>query len=138
MTESILQIAKVNISDGYHLTVNIKVNGKSARMILDTAASRTMFDTKRIKSLVRDAVITNNLAPASTASGEVEQSLMDIKYIQLDKLVINDYKATILDLSNINNMYKQYKHQPIDGILGADILIENNACIDLLVMELIF
>ena len=35
--------------EGYHLTVNVSVNGKPARMVLDTGASRTVFDLNCLK-----------------------------------------------------------------------------------------
>ena len=138
MIESVLPIAILKISDGFHCVVTIKVDGKNARMILDTAASRTIFDKKRIMKLVKDPVITNNTTKATTAAGETEQQHLDIKTLKLDNLVINDYTATLLDLKELNNSYKTHKHHPIDGIIGADILIEHKALIDLSEKELVF
>jgi len=136
--ESILNIAVLKISDGFHCIVTVKVDGNPARMILDTAASGTIFDKKRFNKLVKNAVITNNTTKATTASGEVDQARTDIKELKLDKLVLKDYTVVLMDLKELNNSYKTHKLQPIDGIIGADILIKHKAIIDLSEKELVF
>ena len=136
--ESVLQIAVLKISEGFHCIVTIKVDGKAARMILDTAASGTIFDKKRFNKLVKNAVITNNISKATTAAGEVEQARVDIKELKMDKLVLNDYTVVLMDLAHINDSYKAHKLQPIDGVIGADILVKHKAIIDLSEKELVF
>ncbi|MDG1476456.1 MAG: aspartyl protease family protein [Vicingaceae bacterium] len=40
--------------DGYHLKVEIVINGKPANLILDTGASRTVLDENRITEFVAE------------------------------------------------------------------------------------
>jgi clan AA aspartic protease (TIGR02281 family) len=136
--ESILQIAFAKISEGFHCIVTIKVDGKAVRMILDTAATKTIFDKKRASNFIADPTRTNMSTPATTAAGETEQQTATIGQLKLDKLILENYEAVLMDLKHINNSYKQHKLKPIDGVLGADILVLNEAVIDLQAKELVF
>ena len=40
--------------EGFHLYVKIKINGKSANMLLDTGASKTVFDINRISHFLKN------------------------------------------------------------------------------------
>lgn len=138
MNESILPIAVLKIADGFHMIVTIKIEGHKARMIVDTAASRTVFDKKRILKMIKQPVVTNNYEAGTTAAGAIEQQQTQIKELKLDNTIIEDYDATLVDLKDLNNTYKQHKLQPIDGLIGADILVKHKAIIDIETKELIF
>ena len=45
-------------------------------------------------------------------------------------LKIETYKSLLLDLSHINELYKQYTDKQIAGLLGSDFLLEYEAVID--------
>ncbi|MBK7570589.1 MAG: hypothetical protein IPI10_02830 [Bacteroidetes bacterium] len=40
--------------DGLHLIVDSEVNGKSCRLLIDTGASRTVFDQNRIFIFIKE------------------------------------------------------------------------------------
>ena len=136
MKETELPISIMKISDGYHLVINIKVDGNTARMVVDSGASGTIFDAKRITKLVKNPAITNETTKASTASGEIEQKHMQIDLMQFNELSIQKQTVTLIDLKELNNTYKKHKLKPIDGILGSDILVKHKAVIDLEQKEL--
>lgn len=131
MKETELPISIMKISDGFHLVVNVLIDGSKARMVLDTAASSTIFDKKRINKLCKGLLITNQTEKANTAAGEIEQSSTQIKKMQFNELTIENYTCVLMDLKELNNTYKKHKLQPIDGILGSDILVKHKAVIDL-------
>lgn len=136
MKETALPVSIMKISDGYHLVVNVKIEGKKARLVLDTGASSTIFDKKRLLKLQVEFFIQEEINKAQTASGEIEQSYTQIKSLKLNELVINDSKVALMDLRELNNTYKAHNLQPIDGILGSDILVKHKAVIDLQQKEL--
>lgn len=118
-------------NDGFHLMLTIKVNGKNAVMILDTGASRTVFDETRIINFIGD----NNLEEhdkLSTGLGTTTMASKKVvlKKIQFGKILITNYDATILDLQHVNQSYQKLELEPIDGVLGGDILVDYNAIID--------
>lgn len=118
-------------NDGFHLKLTIKVNGKNAVMILDTGASRTVFDETRIINFIGD----NNLEERDKLSTGLGTTTMAskkvvLKKIQFGKILITNYDATILDLQHVNQSYQKLELEPIDGVLGGDILVDYQAVID--------
>jgi hypothetical protein len=50
--------------------------------------------------------------------------------IQLGRWKENDFSLVIFDLSHVNLALTQHKAKPVDGIIGADILLDGKAIID--------
>ncbi len=118
-------------NDGFHLKLIIKVNGKNAVMILDTGASRTVFDETRIINFIGD----NNLEEHDKLSTGLGTTTMTskkviLKKIQFGKILITNYDATILDLQHVNQSYQKLELESIDGVIGGDILNDYHAVID--------
>ncbi len=57
--------------------------------------------------------------------------------LKLGELEIVDYDATILDLKHVNQSYEKLDLEPIDGIIGGDILTGYKAVIDYEKKELV-
>ncbi len=117
--------------DGYHLLTSILINGKKALVIIDTGASRSVFDETRIV----DFIGHSNLAEHDKLSSGLGTNTMTSKKVMLEKLalnglVLNHYEATILTLHHVNQSYQKIGLAPIDGILGGDILTDYHAVID--------
>lgn len=118
-------------NDGFHLLATIKINGKSALMIIDTGASRTVFDESRIV----DFIGHNNLAEQDKLSSGLGTNTMTSKKVTIEKLNLNsleitNYEATLLNLHHVNESYQKIGLTAIDGILGGDILHDYHALID--------
>lgn len=118
-------------NDGYHLLTAILINGKKALVIIDTGASRSVFDETRIV----DFIGHSNLTEHDKLSSGLGTNTMTSKKVMLEKLdlnglVLNNYEATILNLHHVNESYQKISLSPIDGILGGDILTDYKAVID--------
>lgn len=118
-------------NDGYHLLTTIQINGKDALVIIDTGASRTVFDETRIV----DFIGHNNLTDHDKLSSGLGTNTMTSKKVMLEKLtlnnlVLNHYEATLLNLHHVNQSYQKIGVPTIDGILGGDILHDYQAVID--------
>ncbi len=117
--------------DGFHLKVAIKINGKKSSLILDTGASRTVFDANSIGNFVDENEVeeqerlSSGIGTTTMASKKVM-----LKKIQLGKVVINDYSAAVIDLTHVNQSYEKLELEPVDGVLGGDILIDYKAIIN--------
>ncbi len=117
--------------DGYHVKITININGKKASMILDTGASRSVFDETRIVGFVDN----NHVEEQDRLSSGLGTNTMTSKKVMIDKLQlgeieISNYDATILDLMHVNQSYEKLELEPVDGILGGDILNDYYAVID--------
>jgi predicted aspartyl protease len=138
-TKIILKILRID-KGGYHIAVNAKINSKIALLIVDTGASRSVFDKERIKRFLNKESFTN-LEELSTGLGTnsmTSQSTI-IEKFEIGKLEITKYEAVLLDLSHVVTSYERIGLKPIDGVLGSDILKKYAAVIDykkkIIVME---
>lgn len=119
--------------DGFHLMIDVEVNGISARMLIDTGASRSVFDLGRIQKFFaeKDPEMEDN-EQLSTGLGtrEMQSQAVWLKEFKLGELIIKNYPAVVIDMSHVNHSYQELKLDPIDGVLGSDILVKYGAVID--------
>jgi predicted aspartyl protease len=117
--------------DGYHLYINAKINGHKAHSLVDTGASKTVFDKNRIVNFSTENKLVE-LDRLSTGLGtdSMRGHMIDIDEISLGTIKVKNYQGLALDLSHVNASYDKLGLEPIDGVLGSDILHEYNAIID--------
>ncbi|MEK6616389.1 MAG: retropepsin-like aspartic protease [Bacteroidota bacterium] len=130
MTISI-PIKILKLDDGFHLLINIRVNGKHAQLLIDTGASHTVFDKERIVNFIKkEKVEKHDKLSSGLGTSNMKSHLAVIENISLGKIEIRNYKTVVIDLSHVNVAYKHMKQKPIDGVLGSDILKKYKAVID--------
>ena len=117
--------------DGFHLTIVARINGKSVQMLIDTGASRTVFDKKRSLRFVGES----NHEPhdkLSTGLGTntMKTHIANLKKIRIGDLLIENFEAVLLDLEHVNDSYEKLGLTPIDGVLGSDLLVKHKAVIN--------
>ena len=117
--------------DGFHLLTKIYINGRVANMIIDTGASKTVFDQNRIEKYVADKDFdTHTTLSVGLGSNKIKSKLTILKTIKIGDLKIKNYTTVLLDLSHVNQSYKELGIKEVDGILGSDLLEEYKAVID--------
>lgn len=117
--------------DGYHLSVQLRINGKSAHAIIDTGASKTVFDQERIVHFVKgEQLAENDRLSTGLGTTTMQSQVVHLKKLQIGRLVMKDYSSVVLNLSHVNKTYETLGLQPIDGVLGSDILVQYKAVID--------
>ena len=116
--------------DGCHPLVEIRLFNKTFTVVLDTGASKTAFD-KTILQSHEDALISGS-DELSTGLGTNEMVSFKsiIPHLYIGDLHIQNFKVAVLDLSAINNAYRQMNHPEVLGVLGGDILLKYKAVID--------
>lgn len=126
-----IAIKILKLDDGFHLVLSIRVNGKPARMVLDTGASKTVFDKTNIKKFLKlEKFESHDKLSTGLGTNDMKSHLVVIKKMKVGEINISDYKSVVIDLSHVNNAYLHMKQKPIDGILGSDILRKYKAVID--------
>jgi hypothetical protein len=98
-------------------------NGKELFWIVDTGASKTVFDSnlEGYYKLIR----TNDQEQYQSAGisvGMVETRVGCIQKLRFGKLRIRDLKVALIDLSHVNDIYRKYRDIRIAGLLGSDVL----------------
>jgi len=117
--------------EGFHLLIKILINKKVAKVIIDTGASKTVFDNQRIKKYVGKKMFEkHDSLSTGLGTSTMTSELVSIKKIKIGELEIVNYKTILLDLSHVNNSYEQIKLKPVDGVLGSDLLLKYIAVID--------
>ena len=117
--------------DGFHIMVQGKIHGKEAHFLIDTGASRSVFDPNTITDFIDDIQFEKKEGmTAGVGSSDLESSTFIIDNFSIGNLEINNYEAVALDLENIHEMYAKIALPNIDGILGGDLLKKYKAVIN--------
>ena len=126
---SLLQIEE----DGYHCMLNLEINGKDVRLLLDTGASRTVFDKTRILELFdKKEIKFKNVVHKSVGLGtkSMKSQTAVLKTFKIGHIVLIDFQVVVLDLQHVNFSYQMIGDPGICGVLGSDLLKKLNAVIN--------
>ena len=116
---------------GTHLLVAVKINGQKANMLVDTGASRTVFDINRIGKFTEKKKFKKN-KDLSTGLGtnSMQSHNTLLKKFEIGKIKVENVEAILLDLKHVNESYENIGLPNIDGVLGGEILVDYKAVID--------
>jgi hypothetical protein len=125
-----LQILDIG-GEGYHLMIKMWINGKAAQVIVDTGASKTVFDKTAIEKFVQHKKFDKHehLSSGLGTNTMISQTT-NLKKVKIGDVVLENYTTVLLDLSHVNNSYSQIGLKPVQGVLGSDILLKYGAIID--------
>ena len=111
-----------------HYLIEAKVNSINGRFILDTGASNSCICTSLEGKF--KVISEESKEKASSANSEMTHTKISKRnVIQIGKWNSNASLITF-DMSHINNALSQKKIDPIDGIIGADILKKSKSVLD--------
>lgn len=125
-----LQIIDLH-EDGFHLLVEAVVFGRDFKLVLDTGASKTVFDQAWLKEIDSEIIIEES-SRLSTGLGTNDMASFTtlISDLQLGELQVPPFRVAVLDLSTINYAYEQLNHPRVLGVLGSDLMMNYKAIID--------
>ena len=115
--------------DGFHLLVEIVVFGQKLLAVVDTGASRSVFDKTFIETHVKGLESTEETHATTlfTTSSTLQAIIPKLK---IGRLVIREYETVALDLEAVNQAYEGLGHPPIIAIIGGDLLLKYSATIN--------
>lgn len=121
--------------DGFHLLVEIVVFGQKLLAVVDTGASRCVFDKTFIETHIKGLENTEETHATTlfTTSSTLQATIPKIK---IGRLILNDYETVALDLEAVNQAYEGLGHPPIRAIIGGDLLLKYHATINYKKMKL--
>ena len=111
-----------------HYLIDAKVNGDGGRFILDTGASNSCICISLEDKF--KVISQKSKEKASSATSQMTHTkISKSNTIQIGKW---EDKINIItfDMNHINNSLSEKKIDPIDGIMGADILKKSKAILD--------
>jgi len=109
--------------DGTHLLVDAKINGTKISLLIDTGASKTVFDRKRMRTLMRKKKFQKNDGlSVGLGTNKMKSHFVELEKLSIGELVLENFKTVLLDLKIVNKSYAMLGLSPIDGVVGGDIL----------------
>ena len=125
-----LKLLKLD-ENGFHLLVEVFIFGQKYYAVLDTGASKTVFDKTAIQAHIAfEMLISTDKVSTGLGTNSMESHTLVIPCLELGKLKLMDFEVAILDLSAISHAYAMLDLPPVIGVIGGDILQQYSANID--------
>ena len=120
---------KFKITKTQHLTIKATINGVQGDFILDTGASNSCVGFESIELFKLKASKSLTKAAGAGATGMITQ-LASENHLKMGTWKYTAFSLVIFDLSHVNEALRQHKTKEVQGIIGADVLLEGEAIID--------
>lgn len=120
---------KFKLTRTQHLLIKAKINGVLGNFILDTGASNTCIGFESIELFNVTAKKSKTKASGAGGTG-MRTQISANNLLQIGSWKNADFSIVIFDLSHVNEALEAYKSKAVDGIIGADVLLEGKAIID--------
>lgn len=112
-----------------HFEIKAKINGITGRFILDTGASKSCVGIEDKEVFKLETKASEHKASGAGPS-EIDTLVSSKNKVTIGKFELNRMVLILIDLKHINNALEKQEVNPIQGILGADILHSAKAIID--------
>ena len=130
----VIDLELVSIEEGgVHIFIRGRINGKPARFLIDTGASRSVMDINRLSRFFEPGnMVLKKLEKLSTGLGtsSMESNLVILPLISFQRILIRNYNMAVLDMSHVNQSYSELGLKKIDAVIGGDLLTRFGAVID--------
>lgn len=120
---------KFKVLKTQHLLVTAKINDIKGTFILDTGASNSCVGFDEIIKFELLAENSETKAAGAGATGMLTQ-LSTKNKLQMGRWKSETLNLVVFDMSHVNEALVSYKTKPVNGIIGADVLLKGKAIID--------
>ncbi|MDT7829440.1 retropepsin-like aspartic protease [Pricia sp. S334] len=119
----------LELTETNHFAITAKVNGIKGRFILDTGASNTCvsFDKIEFFKLTSEE---SKIKAAGAGATNMETLISTKNRIKIGKWKTKKLQIVLFDMIHVNEALTAHKAPRVDGIIGADVLLEAGAVID--------
>ena len=118
-----------------HAVIEVELNNMSqtdsekTRFIIDTGAGQTCIDLQLVQNYGWALKEIDEKA-TGIGSSSMPISMTTIPKVCFGEYALFDYQMTIIDLGHVNKAFEEMNAQPVDGIIGADVLLQYKGVID--------
>ncbi len=118
--------------DGFHLLLEVIVFGHPFKAVLDTGASKTVFDKATVENHLHENMVLKHTDMVSTGLGttSMQSFILNVPNLQIGAFHLKNHDVAVMDLSTINFAYEQLDIDPVIGVIGGDILSRYGGVID--------
>ena len=115
-------------SNSFHLFLTATIGGRVEDILIDTGASRTVFD---LSHLVEEPLSEEfSLQTAGIGAESLPISFGCLPELLLGNWEIKNLKVAAMDFSRINDWYARFTSRRIAALIGSDFLLAHKAVID--------
>jgi predicted aspartyl protease len=124
-----LQSVPIQVSDGFNLYVNGSINGKAARLMIDTGSFATLLHRSFVR---RMRIATRETQFSSSAVNLKERGVWvaRIRKLSVGSVEIIGKEVGVVDLEGLIHGALLRGSPPVAGLLGAEILNGHHGIID--------
>jgi hypothetical protein len=103
-----------------------------ARLLVDTGASRTVFDLERVRNFLPEEALIEKLDKLSAGLGTntMESHALVLRKLKIGEFSLKKFPVVAIDMKHVNESYGMLGMEPVDGVLGSDLLQRYGAVID--------
>ena len=112
-----------------HFELDAEVDGHSARLVLDTGASRTVIATGSAERLGLETT-ASTVRAQGVEVGDHATATSTVTELKLGGARLRSVTVRTFDLGHINRALEARGARPVDGAIGGDILRATEAIID--------
>lgn len=124
------QVLPLERSRQNHLLLRAQINGKPALLGVDSGAPISAIAISRIRHFGMVPIRSNSEIPTRLRINGAYNQVTLARSLRLGALNLIDEPMVALDLASSTRAAKLMEEEPIDGILGADILFPTQAVLD--------
>ena len=120
---------KLKLTITNHFELKAMINGVEGQFILDTGASNTCIGMDKI-DVFHLSFEASEIKAAGAGATEMETLISKNNTIVLGTWKKRRQNIVLFDLVHVNEALINHKANPVDGIIGADLLKKGKAVID--------
>ena len=120
---------KLKFTKTNHFEIKANINGVKGRFILDTGASNSCVGFDSVKEF-NLKVEDSEVKAAGAGAIDMITQLSKKNIIKIGKWKRDKVALILFNLTHVNTALTNHDSNPVDGIIGADILKKGKAIID--------
>jgi predicted aspartyl protease len=120
---------KLKFTKTNHFEIKATINGAKGLFILDTGASNSCIGFNSIKNFNLE-IVDSAVKAAGAGATDMKTKLSKKNVIKIGKWRKDKIALILFNLTHVNTALTNHNSNPVDGIIGADILKKGKAIID--------
>jgi predicted aspartyl protease len=120
---------KLHLTKTNHFEIIVKVNGKKGLFILDTGASNSLVDIDSVEQF-NLTVKDSEVKVAGAGAINMDSKISKKNKIKIGKWNHKKVALVLFNMTHVNTALKNQNANPVNGIIGTDLLKKGKAIID--------
>ncbi|MBT8258732.1 MAG: retroviral-like aspartic protease family protein [Bacteroidia bacterium] len=113
-----------------HFALKATINGVKGQFILDTGASNTLVHDEHAKLFKLEVDNNEDVKVTGAGAENMDSQVSKKNALKIGKWSQSKTVIVLFNLSHVNSGLNNFDIDPIDGIIGTDILKKGKAIID--------